>query len=262
VWRAITECDEVAGWFSQRAAMPSSPGEEGWLEWDGSSRFIVRLEAIEPIRHLAWRWASVDDPDFDAAANLVEWTLEPTERGGTRLHLRETGFAGPQSRRDNVEGWLSELGELVGHLAAQPWEQGIRRTWSLRSPLERVWRAFSDPAEFAAWWGSTELVEPREGFAGWFAWPREGRYAVRIDRVEPPTYLAWRWTTRPDVAFEEADEILRTEWALASRPDGGTDIHLLETGFRGPDAHRQNGAGWDDDVAPVLRRHLGEDAGA
>jgi uncharacterized protein YndB with AHSA1/START domain len=102
VWRAITESDEVAGWFSQRAAMPSSPGEEGWLEWDGSSRFIVRLEAIEPIRHLAWRWASVDDPDFDAAANLVEWTLEPTERGGTRLHLRETGFAGPQSRRDNV----------------------------------------------------------------------------------------------------------------------------------------------------------------
>ena len=36
------------------------------------------------------------------------------------------------------------------------------------------------------------------------------------------------------------------------RADGGTDLHLLETGFRGPDAFRENGRGWDVDVLPSL----------
>jgi uncharacterized protein YndB with AHSA1/START domain len=258
VWRALTDSTELAAWFPQRASIPHEVGAMGWMEWDGHGRYHVRIEAFEPERRLAWRWGSSLDPDFEASANLVEWTLEPSAGGGTTLRLRETGFDSLEARRGNVEGWLDELGELVALLAREPWEGGIRRTWSFTSSPERVWTAFSDPADFIDWWGGTERPEIREGYEGWFAWPTEGRFAMRIERVEPPVYLSWRWSIQPGVSFEESGEVLRTEWAIVPRDDGGTDVHLLETGFRGPDNFRENSDGWDTDVEPILRRHLGE----
>ena len=258
VWRALTDSDELAAWFPQRASLPTQVGAVVWVEWDGHPRLAIRIEALEPEQRLAWRWAPAADPDFDGSANLVEWTLEAGRGGGTILRLRETGFESPDSRRGNVEGWLDELGELLDLLADEPWQQGIRRTWRFGAAPDRVWRAFSDPTELAGWWGGTEPVEIRPGFEGWFAWPTEGRYAMRIERVEPPTYLAWLWTTKPDVTMQDADEILRTEWALMPSDDGGTVVHLLETGFRGSENHRSNSHGWDTDVAPLLSKHLGE----
>ena len=258
VWRALTDSGEVAQWFPQRAEIPQRAGGIGWMEWDGHPRYMVRVEAWEPERYLAWRWASETDEDFDRASNLVEWWLEPAAGGGTTLRLRESGFESGERRGGNVEGWISELGELLALLGREPWEQGIRRTWQFQSSPDRVWRAFSDEQEFNAWWGGTERIELRPGFAGWFAWPTEGRFAMRIDRVEPPTYLAWRWTTAPGVPFDEATEVLRTEWAILPREGGGTTVQLLETGFRGPENHHLNSQGWDSDVSPVLARVLGE----
>ena len=258
VWRALTDSTEGAAWFPERAEIPQEVGRIGWMEWDGHPRYHVRIEAWEPERYLAWRWGSSAVEDFDAASNLVEWWLESAAGGGTTLRLRETGFESIESRRGNVEGWISELGELLALLGREPWEQGIRRTWHFRSSPDRVWRAFSDEQAFNAWWGGTERIEIRPGFEGWFAWPTEGRFAMRIERVEPPTYLAWRWTTAPGVPFDEATEVLRTEWAILPREGGGTDVHLLETGFRGPKNFGENTTGWDTDVEPILRRHLGE----
>jgi uncharacterized protein YndB with AHSA1/START domain len=260
VWRALTDSSELARWFSQRAEIPTHEGGIGWLEWDGHPRFAVRIDVFEPERRLAWRWASSAEPNFDDSANLVEWTLEPARGGGTTLRLRETGFENADSRRGNVEGWIEELGELLTLLAGEPWQRGISRTWHFRASPDRVWRALSDPDELRTWWGGTDPLEIRPGFSGWFDWPTEGRYAVEIERVEPPTYLAWRWTTRPDVPFAEADEILRTEWAILPGDGGGTTVRLLETGFKGPEHHRQNSNGWDADVAPELGRFLGESA--
>ena len=91
-----------------------------------------------------------------------------------------------------------------------------------------------------------------------YRWSRTGAELVLLRIVEPPTYLAWSWSVTPDAALDEASEVLKTEWALEAREDGGTDLHLLETGFTGPDNHRQNSGGWDSDVIPALRRVLGE----
>ena len=109
------------------------------------------------------------------------------------LSIREAGFVRDEDRLDNVLGWLGTASALSEYLATEPWQRGIRRTWSFRSSPERVWRAFSEPDEFIAWWGGTEQPQIRAGYEGWFTWPTEGRFAMRIDRVEPPSYLAWRW---------------------------------------------------------------------
>jgi uncharacterized protein YndB with AHSA1/START domain len=229
------------------------------MKWNEHGRFEIRIDAVDHRRRLVWTGAR--DPDTslaDGPTTTVEFTLSPRPGGGTLLTIREEGFVREADRLDNVLGWLGTVSGLSEHLADQPWERGIRRTWSFRSSPERVWRAFSDSHEFITWWGGQEIPEIREGYEGWFSWPTEGRFAMRIDRVEPPAYLAWRWSIQPGVAFEDSGEVLRTEWAILPAAGGGTDVHLLETGFRGPKNFGENSQGWDGDVEPVLRRHLGE----
>jgi uncharacterized protein YndB with AHSA1/START domain len=257
VWRALTESAELASWFSQRADVPTEAGASGWLEWDGHERFRIRIEAYEPIRRLAWRWASTADADFEASASLVEWTLEPGPRDGTRLRLRETGFETLAARFGNVEGWFEELAELRELLATEPWQHPIRRTLRLRADRERVWRAFADPEEMMAWWGLREPVRIERGWVGWFDFPDHGRHAVRIEVVEPPEYLAWRWTAdQPDVSIDEVVQPLVTEWLFVARDDGGTDLRMLETGFTGPVKHADNEGGWSE-ILPALVRLVG-----
>jgi uncharacterized protein YndB with AHSA1/START domain len=122
-----------------------------------------------------------------------------------------------------------------------------------------VWAALSEPAQLAAWWGGGE-VRIAAGGSGWWDWPELGRFAVTFDAVEPPDHLAWRWTAEPGVALGDATEVLRTWFTLGAGPDGGTDLHLLEHGFRGPRAYHQNSGGWDHDVLAPLLRLLGEPA--
>jgi uncharacterized protein YndB with AHSA1/START domain len=259
VWRALTDSTELAGWFSERADMTAEPGRDGWLEWDGYGRFAVRVEVAEPPHRLAWRWMNEVDRPIDETASLVEWRLEPKADGGTVLHMRETGLTTAKDRTQNSLGWLHELGELVAHLAVEPWQAGVRKSYSFASSPERVWRAFADPTEFSAWWAGTDPVELRAGAVGWWVWPSEGgRFAVRIEAVEAPVYLAWIWATTPEITLDEADQVLRTEWGFQPRDDGGTNLLLLETGFTGPKDHTMNDSGWDGDVMPALRRALGE----
>jgi uncharacterized protein YndB with AHSA1/START domain len=260
VWHALTDPAELAAWFCQAAELAPLAGHTGYLEWAEHGRFAIQIEAADAPRYLAWRWARDPDTPIDAGVStLVEWWLEPAAGGGTRLRLRESGFERDADRSINALGWLHGFGALARHLASEPWQAGIVKTYRLASPPERVWRAFADPSELAAWWSGSADIDVREGFEGWWVWPKEGgRYAMAFDRVEPPTYLAWRWTTDPEIPLAEAAQVLRTEWVLEAR-DGGTNLHLLETGFRGPKDHALNDHGWDGDVIPALRRHLGED---
>jgi uncharacterized protein YndB with AHSA1/START domain len=115
VWRAITDTDELARWFPQRAEWDLRPGGEGRFHWDGHGTFPIRVEAVEPPRYLAWKWGAEAeaDPESSHSATLVEWWLEPTDDGGTTLLLRESGFRRPEHRAENEQGWTEELAELV-----------------------------------------------------------------------------------------------------------------------------------------------------
>jgi uncharacterized protein YndB with AHSA1/START domain len=258
LWRALTDDGELASWFGQRAQLDLRAGGDGWLEFDGYGRVPVRIDAFEPVTRLSWRWGDAGKT-VDEGSTLVEFRLEPLAGGGTRLHLRETGFEREDSRWSNTEGWVTELAELAKHVAVEPFEAGIRRTYALTSPLDRVWRAFSDPAELGAWWAGTPDLEIRAGYEGWFVWPSEGgRFAMRFEAVELPRYLCWTWTPVPEVPLAEAETVLRTEWTLVPREDGGTDLHLFESGFTEPTGFGMNSGGWDGDILPALRRHLGE----
>lgn len=117
VWSALVEKEQLDLWWggSQNATM--APGFEGWFEWEGYGRFAYRVEAWEPGRHLAYRWAQARDTAVGAGhSTLVEFTLEARADGGTTLHLRESGFAEAGHRQENSGGWDEELGKLVKYL--------------------------------------------------------------------------------------------------------------------------------------------------
>ncbi len=120
VWRALTDPRELAAWFPDRVddLVPGEEGE-GWLFWKDHGRYAIRLELVESPSRLVWRWARDAETSLDAGpTTTVEWRLEPLEGGGTKLHLRESGFARPEDRAGNVAGWEHELGELVAHLGS------------------------------------------------------------------------------------------------------------------------------------------------
>jgi uncharacterized protein YndB with AHSA1/START domain len=259
VWRSLVEPDELAKWFGTSAAFRAEPGAPGWMDFgpeDG--RFHLRVEAVDRGRYLAWRWGRERDVPVGAGpSTLVEWWVEAAPDGGTVLRMRESGFAAERDLDMNSAGWLVELGELGEHLATERWQRPIRRTLELRASRDRVWRALSDRDELAAWWGPLSMAV-RAGAEGWFEFEEHGRRAVRIERLEPPRYIAWRWCAdEQDVPLADARQQLLAEFALSAREDGGTDLHLLESGFRGPASHADNSGGWDE-ILPLLAKHVAQ----
>jgi uncharacterized protein YndB with AHSA1/START domain len=262
VWAALTDPSEISSWFGSEADLAPDLGATGWFGFGDDGRFAVRIEALEPLRHLAWRWAEEPGTELDAGSSaLVEWTLEPLSASGTRLRMRESGLGTERNLEMNTGGWFIELAELREHLASEPWQIPIRRRLELRADRDRVWRALSDDGDLRQWWGSRTPVVVEPGWEGWFDFPEHGRHAVRIEVVEPPRYLAWRWSAdETDVPLADVRQPLVTEWMLEERDGGGTTQHLMESGFTGPVAHGDNTGGWDDEVLPGLVRLVDGDA--
>lgn len=118
VWRAITDAQELASWFPDRAELDLRPGGRGSLGWDQHGDFPVHVEAVDAPRYLAWRWAGNDGRPIEEYSTRVEWTLTPRPDGGTTLTVRESGFDSDRHAEENTNGWKEELGHLVRHLSA------------------------------------------------------------------------------------------------------------------------------------------------
>ena len=261
VWRALTEADELAAWFGQRCEIDLRPGGEAWFDWDEGGLYRARVEEVEPHRRLVVRWATEADQALeDGPSTVMEWRLDPAGDGGTMLHLRETGFVDAASRFGNVHGWMDELRDLAAAVGVEPWHAPIRQTHHLKSAPERVWEAIATIPGLDQWFGPTEGLEIRPGSTGWFVWDKYGRFTVRIEAVEPPRYLAWVWTPDGDVSLADAPTVLRTEWYVAPREDGGTDLHLMESGPFDQTGWETNAGGWNSDVIAGIRKVLGEAA--
>ena len=129
VWKALTDHEEFGAWFHVKLDNPfvvgapttgriTYPGHED-MEW------VSVTERMDPERVFAFSWPpSAVDPDTkyaDDAKVLVEFRLEPTERG-TRLTITETGFLQfPDSKRlevlrSNTEGWNIQAGNIAAYV--------------------------------------------------------------------------------------------------------------------------------------------------
>lgn len=133
----------------------------------------------------------------------------------------------------------------------------VEKTLHLSASPERVWRSLTDPRELARWFPDETDLEPRPGATGSFDWEEHGKYAVRVEEVDPPRRLVWTWARDPDVALGDTPRT-RVEWSLEPRDDGGTTLHLVESGFTAPKYRDQNDAGWDQELGELVAYLEGE----
>lgn len=130
-------------------------------------------------------------------------------------------------------------------------ERTIEKVLELPVAPMDVWEAISEPSQLSKWFGHRTELDLRPGGDGAMIWDNHGRYAVRVEEVDPPHRLVWSWVHEPDVQFADAPST-RVEWTLTPREDGGTTLHLFESGFL-TDLHLgQNQNGWDAELGELV----------
>ena len=124
VWAAIATLDGIAGWFGDSAEGEMAPGRAVRMRWDQyDAEASLAIKVVDPMSLFAFGWAISGAPEGDRRQTYVEFTLEPTA-AGTRLTVTESGFAQlpdewlEPTYQGNIEGWRSELDELVAYLDA------------------------------------------------------------------------------------------------------------------------------------------------
>jgi uncharacterized protein YndB with AHSA1/START domain len=125
VWAALTTTDGIAGWFGSHADGEMAPGHDVRMRWEqyDDAQATLAIKVVDPMSVFAFCWGISGAPEGDPRRTYVEFALEPTA-SGTRLTVTESGFAQlpdewlEPSYQGNVEGWRSELDELVAYLDA------------------------------------------------------------------------------------------------------------------------------------------------
>jgi len=123
----------------------------------------------------------------------------------------------------------------------------IERTIELKASPERVWRAISDPAELDRWFPQRAELDLRSGGDGSFHFDGYGDFPVRVEAVDAPRYLAWRWAREAG-----GQPLTLVEWWVEERADGGTTLRVRESGFTDPQHRMGNEEGWTEELAELV----------
>jgi uncharacterized protein YndB with AHSA1/START domain len=109
-------------------------------------------------------------------------------------------------------------------------EDRIERETLIAAPLERVWSLVTQPGFWVADEASLPGTVAVEGESMVAKNPHHGDFPVRVEKVEPPTYVAYRWTSAfPGEELREDNSTL-VEFTLTSEGDQ-TRLRVVETGF-------------------------------
>ena len=127
----------------------------------------------------------------------------------------------------------------------------IDKRIEFKAPIERVWKAITDPEELSQWFPDRTKIELQPGALGYFEWDEHGRCNMRVELVEAPTHLVWSWMNNEDVPYDAA-RATRVEWKLTSTPDGGTVLELTETGFETQKSYEENTHGWQVELGELV----------
>ncbi len=134
----------------------------------------------------------------------------------------------------------------------------IEREVFIRAGIERVWSLGSR----AGFWVGQELRFDAEAAEGetvvMDAGPR-GRFPVRVERLEPPRYAAYRWASGFPGEDPAGNNATLVEFTLSEK-DGGVVVRVVESGFaalRGTPGfraarHEDNAAGWAMQMARLV----------
>lgn len=106
----------------------------------------------------------------------------------------------------------------------------IERETLIAAPLERVWSLVTEPGFWVADEESVRGTVAREGESMVAKNKQYGEFPVRVEKVQPPTYVAYRWASAfPGQELREDNSTL-VEFTL-SMEGNMTRLRVVESGF-------------------------------
>ena len=119
----------------------------------------------------------------------------------------------------------------------------IEREIVIEAPVDIVWSIVTEPEHVARWFSDEAQIDLRAGGDALVTWHHEaGPFRVRIETVDPPHTLAYRWVRRPGVDPVEGNSTLVVFSLLAEGEH--TRLRVVESGFIGLDWPEDEKAGY------------------
>ncbi len=137
----------------------------------------------------------------------------------------------------------------------------IERETLIAAPLERVWSLVAQPGFWVADKASLPGTVASEGESMVAKNAEHGNFPVRVVKVEPPTYLAYRWASAYPGEELRDDNSTLVEFTL-TREGEKTRLRVVESGFAalaGSDelrrqAVKNNTGGWPMELDALRTR--------
>lgn len=169
VWQVFTRPEHIQHWWGPngftntifemdvrvggmwRYVMHGPAGTDGSPGVDYNN--WIRYTAVVEPALLAYDHGGDDEinPEFRATVTLEDFGAQ------TRVTLRLELQSAEQRQHlidfGAVQGGEQTLAKLDAYVGTTPPDQCFTIERSLQAPLDRVWRAWSDPAQFGQWWG-------------------------------------------------------------------------------------------------------------
>lgn len=110
----------------------------------------------------------------------------------------------------------------------------VSRSIRINAPVEKVWRAVTEPAQISRWFGTADFNGRAAGASGTLTWPDRDPIPVRIEAIDEPRMVSYRWSNddASDTVPEHLDEKTSTVFTFTlEAADGATQLTVVETGF-------------------------------
>ncbi|MFE7481036.1 SRPBCC domain-containing protein [Streptomyces sp. NPDC057552] len=109
-------------------------------------------------------------------------------------------------------------------------EELIERETLIAAPVERVWPLVAEPGFWVSDPAAAAGILAKPGETLVVKDPEYGDFPVRVEKVEPPTYVAYRWASAFPGEELTADNSTLVEFTLIAEGDK-TRLRVVESGF-------------------------------
>ena len=133
----------------------------------------------------------------------------------------------------------------------------VSRTITIAAPVEKVWAAVTEAQHIARWFPEHATLAPLAvGATGVFGWSDHGDFPVRVEELDPPHMIAYRWgNSNATASTLESGESTVFRFTLET-VDAGTQLTVVESGFdalRDPTASMDsNRDGWNFELDELV----------
>jgi uncharacterized protein YndB with AHSA1/START domain len=125
-WTAITDPKQISEWFQNTWEFELAPGAPIHFDFGEWGIHRGRVETVEPMDRVVYRWTHGEDPDRtipidQVPSTLMEFRLQDDD-GAIRLTVVESGFAAlpdelrNDALRNNTQGWEEQMGNISRYL--------------------------------------------------------------------------------------------------------------------------------------------------